>query len=98
MNSARLQARLDHAHEMRERDQTRIRIFDSKIRRLHADKGMLFVELDKANASKDRLQSLCRDLQTQNKSVTAEARKNVEEEITRRKELTEKFSATVEVR
>ena len=57
--------------------------------RLLRDSGLLFNELDKTKALKDKLQQLCRQLQKQNKSVLESAQAS-------NKEMTDKFGSTLD--
>ncbi|CAK4672774.1 unnamed protein product [Aphanomyces euteiches] len=50
----------------------------------------------KINATKGKLESLCRELQKQNKTIIAESRRIAEEEDAKRRQLSQQFQTTIE--
>lgn len=55
------------------------------------------VKADKTAASASKLQELCRELQRQNKMIGDDAQHRLDAEILRRKDVTDKFSGTIDV-
>jgi uncharacterized membrane-anchored protein YhcB (DUF1043 family) len=54
-------------------------------------------ELKKSEALREKLQTLCRELQKQNKHVADESKRLAAEEQEKRQQQSEKFGATVKV-
>ncbi len=59
------------------------------------DKENVTNELSRTNAVKKKLETLCKELQKQNKTVLDQSKQTTEEEQQKRKELSDRFSETI---
>ena len=75
----------------------RVEVMEARDRRLSAEKAIVLAELQKAEAARNRLQELCRSLQKTNREEIERGSKRVEDEIVKRKDITDRFAGTIEV-
>lgn len=75
--------------------QAHVKICDKKVIALQREKEQLQNEQSKAVLTRSRLESLCRELQRQNKAIKEESLLKIREEEEKRKNVSAKFQATL---
>jgi len=93
----------DHLLSEKGRGREKLVVFEAYNEKLKAEKDSVLAVLAKTDSMKEKLldsnqklQELCRELQKSNKAIASNAEKQVHEELTKRKELSEKFSGTID--
>eukprot|EP00794_Sanderia_malayensis_P000329 gene329-961_t len=68
---------------------------ESKHREVKKDKEQIYSDFTKVNMAKTKLESLCRELQKQNKIIKDEIQRRADEEDRKRRDLSQKFQTTI---
>ncbi|CAH0476454.1 unnamed protein product [Peronospora belbahrii] len=95
-NVMELASNLIYVSEQLEFMQKKISELNAKCILLKQRKGAVSTELVKTNATKTKLEQLCRELQKQNKLIVSESRRIADEEDQKRRDLSAQFQKTIE--
>lgn len=75
--------------------ETKLDDVESKHKELKREKEQMQTEYGRVNMAKSKLESLCRELQKQNKIIKEEIQRRADEEDRKRRELSQKFQVTI---
>jgi hypothetical protein len=96
LNEQRLTSSLNQSNKDRSRMRERTVLLESRINKLNSEKGILLAEHGKLEAMNGKLQELSRELQKKNKLVSEESQRLIQGELTKRKEMSEGFSTSIQ--
>jgi chromosome segregation ATPase len=96
LDTQKLKVSYSESNKDRVRMRERSVLLESRINKLNGEKGILLAENSKTEAMRDKLQDLCRELQKKNKQLAEESHRLIESELSKRKEMSNGFSSSIQ--